>query len=209
MVAVARVLEGERRPDDDGVVKGARIPEADGDPTSSAGDRRGRAERRHEQAARQCRRASTLRHQHQSVKRATYERRYRQTVRRIDIWSVLKVALCFYLCALIVVLVAGVMLWLVADAFGVIHNIEQFFGDLFDDKGFHFLSSEILRAATVVGLVFVCLMTMWTVLAAAFYNLFAELIGGIEVDVSRRAEHEEALGVDHGALVRSSPSAGL
>ncbi|HEY1739299.1 MAG TPA: DUF3566 domain-containing protein, partial [Acidimicrobiia bacterium] len=70
-----------------------------------------------------------------SVKRATLERRYHQTVRRIDVWSVLKVSLCFYLCALIVALVAGVMLWLVADAFGVIHNVEKFFGDLFDDKG--------------------------------------------------------------------------
>jgi len=122
-----------------------------------------------------------------SVKRATLERRYHQTVRRIDVWSVLKVSLCFYLCALIVSLVAGVMLWLVADAFGVVHNIEKFFGDLFDDKGFHFLSAEILRASTLIGLAIVCLMTMWTVLAAAFYNLFAELVGGIEIVVSEES----------------------
>src|SRR5207244_375160 len=101
-----------------------------------------------------------------AVKRATLERRYHQTVRRVDVWSVLKVSLCFYLCALLVSLIAGIMLWLVADAFGVIHNIEKFFGDLFDDKGFHFLSPEILRASTLIGLALVCLMTMWTVLAA-------------------------------------------
>ena len=34
----------------------------------------------------------------------SYERRYRQTVRSIDVWSVLKISLCFYMCALIVVL---------------------------------------------------------------------------------------------------------
>src|SRR5947209_4590165 len=56
-----------------------------------------------------------------AVKRAALERRYHQTVKRVDVWSVLKVSLCFYLCALIVSLVAGIMLWLVADAFGVIH----------------------------------------------------------------------------------------
>src|SRR6476646_2491720 len=122
-----------------------------------------------------------------AVKRATLERRYHQTVRRIDVWSVLKVSLCFYLCALIVSLIAGVMLWLVADAFGVIHNVEKFFGDLFDDKGFHFLSPEILRATTLIGLAIVCLMTMWTVLAAAFYNLFAELVGGVEIVVSEES----------------------
>src|SRR2546423_999729 len=87
-----------------------------------------------------------------AVKRTTLERRYHQTVRRVDVWSVLKVSLCFYLCALIVTIVAGIMLWLVADAFGVIHNVEKFFGDLFDDKGFHFLSPEILRASTLIGL---------------------------------------------------------
>src|SRR3954451_12966116 len=122
-----------------------------------------------------------------SVKKATLERRYHQTVRRIDVWSVLKVSLCFYLCALIVSVVAGVMLWLVADAFGVIHNVEKFFGDLFDDKGFHFLSPEILRASTLIGLAVVCLLTMWTVLAAAFYNLFSELVGGIEIVVSEES----------------------
>ncbi len=120
-------------------------------------------------------------------KRPTLERRYHQTVRRIDVWSVLKVSLCFYLCALIVTLLAGVMVWLAADAFGVIHNVEKFFGDLFDDKGFHFLSLEILRAATLIGLAFVCLMTVWTVLAAAFYNLFSELVGGVEIVVSEES----------------------
>ena len=37
--------------------------------------------------------------------------------------------------------------------------------------------------ATLVGLVIVCLMVVCTVLAAAFYNLFSELLGGIEVTV--------------------------
>src|SRR5260221_843729 len=58
-----------------------------------------------------------------------YERRYRQTVRSIDVWSVLKIALCFYLCALIVVLLAGVVLWWIASAVGAIHNVEKFIVD--------------------------------------------------------------------------------
>ena len=29
-------------------------------------------------------------------RRVVYERRYRQTVRSVDIWSVLKMSLCFY-----------------------------------------------------------------------------------------------------------------
>jgi hypothetical protein len=120
--------------------------------------------------------------------RAAYERRYRQTVRSIDIWSVLKIALCFYLCALIMILFTGVVLWWLASALGAVHNIEKFIGDLVSDKKFHFLSWQVLRGATIVGLVIVCILVIITVLAAAFYNLFSELIGGLEVTV---VEHED------------------
>jgi hypothetical protein len=121
-------------------------------------------------------------------RQAPYERRYRQTVRSVDIWSVLKIALCFYLCALIVILFTGVALWWLASAVGAVHNIEKFVGDLVSDPKFHFLSWEVLRGATIVGLVLVCVLVIITVLAAAFYNLFSELIGGLEVTV---VEHED------------------
>ena len=120
--------------------------------------------------------------------RNSYERRYRQTIRSIDIWSVLKIALCFYLCALIVVLAAGVMLWWIASAVGAIENVEDFIGQIVSDDNFHFLSWEVLRGATLIGLVVVCVLVVITVLAAAFYNLFSELTGGLEVTV---VEHED------------------
>jgi hypothetical protein len=46
----------------------------------------------------------------------------------------------------------------------------------------------VLRGATIVGLVLVCVLVVITVLAAAFYNLFSELVGGLEVTV---VEHED------------------
>jgi hypothetical protein len=133
------------------------------------------------------RRARPLRARRPS-RNAAYERRYRQTVRSIDVWSVLKISLCFYMCALIVVLLAGVILWWIASAVGAIHNVEKFVGDLVSDQKFHFLSWEVLRGATLIGLVIVCVLVVITVLAAAFYNLFSELIGGLEVTV---VEHED------------------
>jgi hypothetical protein len=120
--------------------------------------------------------------------RQVYERRYVQTVRSVDLWSVLKVSICFYLCALIVFLVAGVMLWWIASAAGVVGNVEHFIGDLVNNKDFRFLSWEVLRGATLIGLVLVCLATVLTVLAAAFYNLFSELLGGVEVTVVEQEE---------------------
>ena len=89
---------------------------------------------------------------------------------------------------MIVVLVTGVVLWWIASAVGAVHNVEHFIGELVNDPKFHFLSWEVLRGATIVGLVLVCVLVVITVLAAAFYNLFSELIGGLEVTV---AEHED------------------
>src|SRR6266566_7677161 len=90
--------------------------------------------------------------------RQVYERRYVQTVRSIDLWSVLKVSICFYLCALIVLLTAGVVLWWIASAAGVVSSIESFVGELVNNKDFRLLSWEVLRAATLIGLVVVCLL---------------------------------------------------
>ncbi len=118
------------------------------------------------------------------------ERRYRQTINRVDLWSVLKVSVCFYICSMAVVMVALVALWVIGDAAGVISNVEQFLGDLLQTKDFTFLDGEILRGALLVSAVVVVLLIVITVIAAAFYNLFAEIFGGVEITIT---EDESAL----------------
>jgi hypothetical protein len=117
-------------------------------------------------------------------------RRYRQTIHRVDLWSVLKIAVCFYICGMAVTMVALVALWVIADAAGVIHSVEKFFGDLLQTKDFTFLDAEILRGTLLVAAVLVVLQIVITVIAAAFYNVFAELFGGVEITIS---EDESAL----------------
>jgi hypothetical protein len=112
------------------------------------------------------------------------ERRYRQTVTKVDLWSVLKMSVCFYICAMAVTMVALVALWTIADAAGVVHSVEKFFGDLLQTKDFTFLDQEILRGALLIAAVFVVLAVVITVIAAAFYNMFAELFGGIELTIT-------------------------
>jgi hypothetical protein len=114
---------------------------------------------------------------------ASTPRRHRMVVRRLDLWSVLKISLCFYLAGLAVTMVAGIVLWVISSSLGVVNNVEEFMGDLLSAKDFKFLSAQILEGATLVGLVIVILSVIVTLVAAAFYNLFAELIGGIEITV--------------------------
>jgi len=105
------------------------------------------------------------------------------TIKKIDLWSALKISLCFYVCEMAVIVTSIAFLWLVADAFGVIGSVEKFIGDLLSSKDFHFLSTGMLRGTVLVGLVLVAIQVVATVLACAFYNLFAELFGGVEVTV--------------------------
>jgi hypothetical protein len=112
------------------------------------------------------------------------ERRYRQTITKVDLWSVLKMSICFYICSMAVTMVALVALWTIADAAGVIQSVEKFFGDLLQTKDFTFLDQEILRGALLIAAVFVVLAVVITVIAAAFYNMFAELFGGIELTIT-------------------------
>ena len=51
--------------------------------------------------------------------------------------------------------------------------------------------SSLSGVAIAVLLVVVCLLTVITVIAAAFYNLFSELLGGIEVTVVEQEELSE------------------
>jgi hypothetical protein len=111
------------------------------------------------------------------------ERRYRHTITKVDLWTVLKLSLCFYVSAMFVTLIALVALWLIADAAGVIGSIENFLGDLLSAKDFTFLSGEVLRGAILVSLVVVAMQVVITVIAASFYNIFAELFGGLEITV--------------------------
>jgi hypothetical protein len=102
-------------------------------------------------------------------------------VRKLNLWSVLKISLCFYLAAVALVVITGVVLWAIADAAGAIHGIEKFMGKMLSSKNYHLVSVQILEGTILVGLVLAALMTIITVVGAALYNLFSELVGGFEV----------------------------
>ena len=111
----------------------------------------------------------------------TAVRRSRVEMTKVDLWSVLKVSLCFYLAGLAILIIAGLVVWLLLDASGGIHNFEKFMGDIMSAKDYRLVASQILLGAVLVGLVIVALMTIISVIAASLYNLFSELVGGVEV----------------------------
>ena len=117
-------------------------------------------------------------------------RRVKRVVRRIELWSVLKVSLLFYFCMYLVALGAAVLLWGFAYSAGLIDNFESFMADIgFDD--FQFFGDQLFKEVAIVGAVLVVAGALLTVLAIALVNLISEVTGGvrfvvIEIDTDER-----------------------
>jgi hypothetical protein len=94
----------------------------------------------------------------------------------------------FYLCVLLVVLIAGVVLWNIAAALGAITSVEKFIRSLFDLTSFKLHPGVILESSVAGGIVLVLLGTGANVLAALIYNLIADVIGGVQVIVLEEQE---------------------
>jgi hypothetical protein len=109
-------------------------------------------------------------------------RRVRRVVRRIDTWSVLKVSALFSLSLVLVLLIAGIILWAAGSSVGAIGSVEKFMRAIgFED--FRFVGSQLLKGFTAAGLVLVLLGTGLSVLLAVVYNLISDVVGGIELTV--------------------------
>lgn len=109
-------------------------------------------------------------------------RRRTRVVRHIDPWSVFRVALAAHLVLYFVLLLAGVLLWNVANATGTVDNLERFM-ESFGWETFEFDGGELFHQAWVLGLFAVVGLTGLAVLAATTFNLITDLVGGIRVTV--------------------------
>ncbi len=118
-------------------------------------------------------------------------RRARLHLRRIDPWSVMKIAFLLSLALFVVGVVAVFVLWTVLDAMGVFTAIGGTIEDVtgagstidFDIVEFLALR-RVLGFTLMVSAVNVVLLTALATLYAFLYNLAAGVVGGFEVTLS-------------------------
>jgi hypothetical protein len=108
--------------------------------------------------------------------------RRRVTVRKVDPWSVLKLSLVFYFCALLVVMMGLFLFWSVIHRVGLVDRLLGFLEDL--QLVVTIDGGMIARAVFLVGLLNVVLWSGINVFLAFLYNLIADLIGGLKVTLA-------------------------
>ncbi len=119
--------------------------------------------------------------------------RSRRLVRRLDIWSVFKVSVVFYACVFIVMMIAGIALWNVAAAFGVITDGEKLVRSLFALTTFTLHPITALLWGAVIAGAICFLGVLFNVFAAVVYNLISDVAGGVQVIVISDQGHEESV----------------
>jgi hypothetical protein len=109
-------------------------------------------------------------------------------LKRLDPWSVLKVALVLAVVLYLVWLVAVGMLYGVLDGIGVWDRLNGQYADLVSEQGGGQLISagRVFGAAAVLGAVNSLLFAVALSVGAFIYNVSADLVGGIEVTLSER-----------------------
>lgn len=131
----------------------------------------------------------TIRFERPAVRRTT------RTVRYIDPWSVFRVALLAHFILYLVLLLAGVLLWNVANATGTVDNVERFM-ESFGWETFEFNGGELFHQAWVLGLFAVVGLTGLVVLAVTTFNLITDLVGGIRLTVLEGRPSRRSSGIN-------------
>ena len=113
-------------------------------------------------------------------------RQARVMIRKVGPWSVLKLSIIFYLCVMVVVMGAMVILYGVLDALGALDSVTRLIRDLFADQGFEIHGQWLFSRGLLIGIAMVVLWSLINVFVAFLYNLIADIVGGIEVTLSER-----------------------
>jgi hypothetical protein len=107
-------------------------------------------------------------------------------VRKLGPLSVLKISLLFYLCVMIVILGAMMILYGILGGIGALDSLTRLIRDLFADQSFEINGEWLFSRGLAIGLGLVVLWTLINVFVAFLYNLLSDVVGGIEVTLSER-----------------------
>jgi hypothetical protein len=120
-------------------------------------------------------------------------RRTRVVLRKVGPLSVLKFSLIFYLCVMLIVYLALLIIYILLSAGGAVDSLAKILGYVFGSGDSTSGPTPVVidgRAVFtwlfVAGLVFAVIWSVINVFVAFLYNLISDIVGGIEVTLAEK-----------------------
>ena len=110
---------------------------------------------------------------------ATTER----VITHIDTRAMLKFSLMFAMSVWLMVVIAGVLLWLIASVTGTLHNVEDFLAQLLAESSFTLDGTKVLLGSAGAAVVLLVTGAIFAAITSVLFNLAAGLVGGLRVTV--------------------------
>jgi hypothetical protein len=106
-----------------------------------------------------------------------------QFIEGFDLRSVARFSIRFFGCVLAAIIASTFALWVLASLLGLIGDFERFMRGI-GFSGFHFLSIQVILGLVLIGMAFCIVMTVFTCVAAALYNVLSYRFEGVRVYLS-------------------------
>jgi Transmembrane domain of unknown function (DUF3566) len=119
-------------------------------------------------------------------------RRTRVVVSKVGPWSVLKFSLLFYLCVMLIVYFALMIIYWLLSAVGAIDSAGRLLGYVFatgnagDTQAVEIRFGAVFGWLLLIGLGNVIVWSLVNVFVAFLYNLISDVVGGIEVTLAQK-----------------------
>jgi len=113
-------------------------------------------------------------------------RHARVVIRKISPWSVFKMSVIFYLCVMLVLLGAGMILYGMLGAIGALDSTTRLIRDLFAEETFVINGGWLFSRGLMFGLLMVVVWSLINVFVVFLYNLISDLVGGVEITLAER-----------------------
>ena len=112
-------------------------------------------------------------------------RRAQVVIRRLNVWSVLRVSLLFYFCVMVILVFALAILYWVLGIMGVLGSISDLLTSIFPGRGAYAIDGGwLFIRALLLGLAWVVIWSFVNLFLALLYNLIADVVGGIKVTLA-------------------------
>lgn len=146
-------------------------------------------------------------------------RKVERVVTRVDARSMLKLSLFFAFSLWLILVVAGVLLWIAASVTGTTGKIENFLAELLAERSFSINGVSLLFGAAVLGLTLLVVAAVFSAVTSTLFNVISGVTGGLrftilepdlaELDGAGSAPESSRFSPANAVLYGDEPTTGL